>query len=394
MPRNVWVLSLTAFLVAVGFGVIVPVLPVFARSFGVSQFAVGAVVSAFALMRFVTAPFCGRIARLIGERWMLGTGIGIVAVSSAVTGAAQSYWQMLVVRGLGGIGSAMFSVAAMVILLASVDAEHRGRASALYSGGFLLGSMAGPALGGLLAAISIRAPFFFYAGTLAVAGVAALVLLQIRTQDAGSARRSTTMSAREAWSQARYRVASWANFASGWQAQGARSTLVPLLVVEVLNRDTAASGTAFAIAAAVQTLALQPAGRLVDSLGRKPVLIGGLLICGVTSAAIPAAPSMTVLTVLLSLFGIGAAALSTAPTAIVGDVAPGGSPVAVFQMFADLGSIVGPLAVGWMADVWSLSTAFAIGAGLMGLVALIALLRPIDGLPAAEDKLSAPQEDQ
>lgn len=387
MPRNVWVLSLTAFLVAVGFGVIVPVLPVFARSFGVSQFQVGAVVSAFALMRFLTAPFCGRIARVIGERWTLGIGIGIVAVSSAATGAAQSYGQMLVVRGLGGIGSAMFSVAAMVILLASVDAEHRGRASALYSGGFLLGSMAGPALGGLLAAISIRAPFFFYAGTLVVSGAVALVLLQMGRVSSGSHQRVSTMSARQAWSQARYRVAAWANFAGGWQAQGARSTLVPLLVVEVLHRDTSASGTAFAIAAAAQTLALQPAGRLVDSIGRKPVLIGGLVICGVTSALIPASSSMVAVTVLLSLFGTGAAALSTAPTAIVGDVAPGGSPVAVFQMFADLGSIVGPLAVGWMADVWSLTTAFAIGAAVMGLVALIAAIRPID-------PLTEPQEDQ
>ena len=146
LPRDVHVLSAVAFLVAVGFGVMVPVLPVFARSFGVTQFAVGAVISAFALMRFLTSPLCGPINRLIGERVALGIGIGIVALSTAGAGLAQSYPQLLVLRGVGGIGSAMFSVSAMVLLLASVTAAQRGRASALYSGGFLLGGMAGPAV--------------------------------------------------------------------------------------------------------------------------------------------------------------------------------------------------------------------------------------------------------
>ena len=59
MPREVFVLGVIAFCVAVGFGVLIPVLPVFARSFGVDNFAVGAVVSVFALMRLLTAPFCG-----------------------------------------------------------------------------------------------------------------------------------------------------------------------------------------------------------------------------------------------------------------------------------------------------------------------------------------------
>ena len=96
LPRDVHVLSAVAFLVAVGFGVMVPVLPVFARSFGVSQFAVGAVISAFALMRFLTSPLCGPINRLIGERVALGIGIGIVALSTAGAGLAQSYPQLLV----------------------------------------------------------------------------------------------------------------------------------------------------------------------------------------------------------------------------------------------------------------------------------------------------------
>lgn len=367
MPRDVWVLSLVALLVAIGFGVLVPVLPVFARSFKVTSFQVGAVVSAFALARLLMGPFCGRLNRAIGERVALGIGIGVVALSSAGAGLSQSYLQLLVLRGVGGLGSAMFSVASMSLLLASASPLQRGRASALYSGGFLIGGMAGPAVGGLLAAISIRAPFFFYAGTLVLAGGAGLLLLTHRDLTPTGESKPEAFSFADAWGHARYQVACAANFATGWQSQGARSTLVPILVVEVLDRPTSWTGIAFAVAAVVQALVLQPAGRLVDIWGRRPMLITGLVTCALSSALIPFAPNIGWLVVILCAFSAGSAIMSPAPTALVGDVigSNGGTPVAVFQMSSDLGSIIGPLAAGALADHFPLPVAFGIGAALM-----------------------------
>ena len=60
----------------------------------------------------------------------------------------------------------MFTVSAFTLLLTSVDSGLRGRAAGFFQGGFLIGGMTGPAVGGLLSAISLTAPFFFYAGTL------------------------------------------------------------------------------------------------------------------------------------------------------------------------------------------------------------------------------------
>lgn len=370
MPRDVWVLSLVALLVAIGFGVMVPVLPVFARSFSVSQFQVGAVISAFALARLAMGPFCGRLNRAIGERVALGSGIGIVALSTVGAGLSQSYLQLLVLRGVGGIGSAMFSVAAMSLLLASVGPQLRGRASALYSGGFLIGGMAGPAVGGLLAAISIRAPFFFYAATLVLAGGAGLALLSRRAVTPADKTGEAALALADVWRRPGYRLACAANFTTGWQAQGARSTLVPLLVVEVLDRPTSWTGLAFAVAAIVQAVLLQPAGRLVDTWGRRPMLAAGLVMCAASSALIPFAPNMAWLVVSLCVFGAGSAVMSTAPTAMVGDATAGtgGTPVAVFQMASDLGSIIGPLAVGALADHYPLPIAFGIGAALMAVL--------------------------
>ena len=118
-----------AFMVALGFGVVAPAITPFAVQFGVSKAAAGAVISAFAFARLATAPFAGRLVNRFGERVLLGIGIGIVAVSSLLAGLAQSYWQLLALRGAGGFGSIMFSVSS-ASLLYRVTAPHHARTGA------------------------------------------------------------------------------------------------------------------------------------------------------------------------------------------------------------------------------------------------------------------------
>lgn len=384
LPRDVYVLGVISFFVMVGFGVVIPVLPVYVRSFNVGNFEIGAVVSAFALMRLIASPFCGRLIDWMGERLVLAIGIGIVAVSSGLVGIAGSYPQLLFLRGVGGIGSAMFTVAAMTMLLGSTSPALRARAIGVYQGGFLLGGMAGPAIGGLLAAISLTAPFFFYAGTLAIAGVVGLVMLRPRTirHDAGAPAAEVAVSIpfRMVLADRRYRAACVANFAQGWTSFGVRSALIPVLIVEVLNGPTAWTGIAFAIAAIAQTIALAPAARFIDTVGRKPAIIGSFAAAALIIAAVPFAPNIGVLTVLLSLYGIASAFMGTAPAAVVGDAAGPRSPraVAVFSMFSDVGAIVGPLAAGLLADRFSYPVAFGVGAVLFLAASAYALRMPKD----------------
>jgi MFS family permease len=384
LGRDVYVLGVIAFFVMVGFGVVVPVLPVYVKSFGVGNLEIGAVVSAFALMRFVASPLCGKLIDWAGERTILAVGIGIVAVSSGLVGIAGSYPQLLMLRGAGGIGSAMFTVAAMTLLLRTTAPGIRGRAVGFYQGGFLIGGMAGPALGGLLATISLTAPFFFYAGTLAVAGVIGLVLLQPATRPgAGSSGApATLMPLRTVLRDPRFRAACLANFSQGWSSFGVRGALVPVLVVEVLNGPSSWTGIAFAVAAVAQTLALAPASRFVDTVGRKPAIIGAFAVAAVTITAIPFAPNIWLLTALLCLYGVAAAFMGTAPAASVGDAAgtAGGRPVAIFSMFSDFGAIVGPLVAGLLADTVSYPVAFLVGGLLFVATSLYALRMP-GGLP-------------
>jgi DHA1 family multidrug resistance protein-like MFS transporter len=380
LPREVGVLVAVAFSVAVGFGIVAPAIPVFARSFGVSRTAAGAVISAFAFMRLVTALGVGRLVDRFGERLILATGIAIVAGSSALAGLARSYDQLLVLRGLGGFGSAMFSVSAVSLLLRVVEPDQRGRASGLFAGGFLLGGVTGPAFGGLVTSYSIRAPFFLYAGTLAVAGGIGLYALRHtpladKSGGEGGVQRTGLL---DALRKPAYRAAMAANFADAWAVLGVRSALIPLFVGDVLEVGIVWVGVGFVVVAATNAAVLLPAGRVADTRGRRPVLMTGCLVSAAGVLMLALLPTLAGYLAAMVVFGVGSGMLDVAPAAVVGDVVTGrgGTVVAAYQMSGDAGQVVGPLVAGRLADSLSYGAAFGATAGVLGLAAVLAYAAP------------------
>ena len=162
--REVWILIGAAFVVAVGFGIVAPAIPQFARSFGVGPTAAATIVSTFAAFRLLFAPVGGRLSERFGERPVYLVGLLVVALSTAAAGLASSYGWLLAFRSVGGIGSTMFTVSAVALLVRLSPPTHRGRVSAAYGSAFLLGNVFGPVLGGLLAPLGLRAPFLIYGG--------------------------------------------------------------------------------------------------------------------------------------------------------------------------------------------------------------------------------------
>lgn len=377
LPREVYILVAVAFFVALGFGIVAPALPVFARDFGVGRASAAAVISAFAVMRIVFALPAGKLVDRFGERGVLATGIAIVAGSSALAGTANSYVQLIALRGIGGVGSAMFSISALSLLVRLVPSNQRGQALGLWQGGFLLGAIAGPVVGGFVDAVSIRLPFFLYAGTLAVAGSVAIVALR-HTPLADRDEKSTARtSLPDALRNPAYRAALAANFADGWGAVGVRSALIPLFVSDVLHRTPVWTGVGFLVVTALNGATLIPASRYADRVGRKPVLVSGCLTSGAGVAMLAVWPGLTGYLLGMGLLGLGSGLLDVAPGAVVGDVVDGrGGPVfAAYTMSADLGTVFGPVAAGWIADA-SYSSAFGSTAGIFGIAALVSVMAP------------------
>ncbi len=386
MPVEVTILTAVSFTVALGFGIVAPDIPAFARHFGVSTTSAASVVSVFALLRVIGALPAGRLVDRFGEHRVMAAGIAIVAASSILAGLSGSFVQLLVLRGIGGLGSAMFSVSAQTLLLVSVPAEHRGRASGLFSGGFLVGGISGPALGGLLAAWSLRAPFFLYGGLLIVPAVIAAVVLRDAPAGPGrggpgrgGARTAPPVAglARALRSRA-YRAAAAANLADGFAAVGVRSAIVPLYVRDALHRSAVWTGLGFLVVAALNAAALLPAGWAADRYGRRPVIVAGCSVSAGGLVMLAVLPGLPGYLIALATLGLGSGLLDVAPAAMIGDIldGEGGTVVASYQMAGDAGTVAGPVTAGYLVDTVSYSAAFGLAAGILGLAAVLGLFAP------------------
>src|SRR5665811_2338192 len=382
LPPEVAVLTAVAFSVALGFGIVAPAIPLFAKAFGVSNFAAGAVISVCVLVRFASAPVAGRLVNRLGERVVLASGIGIVGVSSLLAGLSGSFAQLIVLRGIGGFGSALFTVSSFALLMRVAAPDQRGRSAGTYQTGFLLGAIAGPAFGGPLTAWSLRGPFFVYAATLLVAGAVAMVFLArtaLREHEvaAGTADVAPTPLG-TALRSAAYRAAVANNFAVGWAIFGVRSSLIPLFVVEGLRLGPSWTGAGLVVSAVVQALVLIPTGRMVDSRGRRPFLQAGAAFSMAEGVVMALAGSAPLFMIGMALYGTGSAFLSVSSAAVVGDVigGRGGTPVAAFQMASDAGAFLGPLVAGALADTASFEVAFLATAAVSGLAFVATLVMP------------------
>ncbi|GGK44852.1 MFS transporter [Nocardia camponoti] len=370
LPAEIWVLIAASFVIALGFGLVAPVLPQFAREFGVGIAAASAIVSAFALMRLVFAPASGKLVQKLGERRVYMTGIAIVALSTGACAFAQSYWQLLVLRSLGGIGSTMFTVSSMALVIRISPPAQRGRVSGLYSTSFLVGTLVGPLVGSAFAGFGLRAPFVIYAVALLIVCVIVFLGLREPAAELASERAAPAFGFREALSVPAYRAVLVSNFATGAAVFGVRMALVPLIVVEVLHHDVSMSGVALTVFAAGNAAVLFVSGRLSDRFGRKPFLVAGSAICAVGMVALGLSPTLLWLFVASFVAGVGSGMFTPTQQAALADVigsrARGGPVLAGFQMAGDLGTVVGPVVLGWVAE----RTSF--GIGMLGTGALLA----------------------
>lgn len=381
LPREVGVLTAVAFAVALGFGIVAPAIALFAKDFGVSDFLAGTVIAIFAGMRFVASPFAGWLVNRSGERVILASGIGIVAVSSALAGLSGSFWQLFILRGAGGVGSAMFTVSAAALLLRVVEPQQRARATGAFQSGFLIGGITGPLFGGLLTSISLRLPFFVYAATLVAAGTIGLVFLshsrlRAREEKVGTLEPPTPLLTAV---RSRAYIAAVANsFSTGWGLFGLRMSLLPLFVVEGLDLGPAWIGYGLLVSTLTQGVLLVPAGRVADLRGRRPALVGGALMVTLSFILLATLESSWAYMLSMAIFGVGSAFLGTSSSAVVGDVigGRGGTAISAYQMASDLGAVVGPLVGGALSDAYSYSTAFALTAGVCAIGLGLAVTMP------------------
>ena len=292
LPREAWVLIGANVVSALGYGVVSPVLPAYARTFGVSMSAVTFAITMFSVMRLCFAPPSGLLVQRLGERPVYLAGLLIGSVSTGACAFVQNYWELLVFRAIGGIGSTMFFISALGLMIRISPPDARGRVAGLFASSFLIGLVAGPLMGSLTAGFGLRAPFLIYGAVTMLTAIVVSYNLRRSTLSAPAEQSHSEVTLRAALRHRAYRSALVSNFATGWSVFGLRMAVVPLFISDVLGRGPSTIGLTLALFAVGNVAVVLPSGYLSDRIGRRGLLIGGLLASGAATIWLGASASL------------------------------------------------------------------------------------------------------
>jgi MFS family permease len=389
--------------VALGFGMITPILPDYARDLGVSLAAVGLVQALFGFTRFGSGLIGGLFVDRFGERRSTIAGLLIVAASSYAAGLATNFPQLLIARGLGGGGSALFIAGLMTRIIRVVEPSAMGRATGAFRSAFLIGGAGGPALGGFVGQhFGISAPFHFYATGLLISAVITYFVMPAHTAGADAPRRSprdALRAARPLLRDLRYVVALLATLTAWWTLAGAGQTLAAIFAEDELGFSKSRIGFGITLIAIGELFILLIAGRLSDRIGRRAVLIPSLVVAGIATVLIGQIDLEIrwAFYPVMMIMGMGVAAMSTASGGLLGDSVPregSGAAVGVNQMAGDAGYIVSQGALPAVADVGGFPLAYGLSALPAAATLVVALKLPKEppsGSRTAPDRDRIPQ---
>jgi MFS transporter, ACDE family, multidrug resistance protein len=366
LPREAWVLIGANAVAALGYGVVSPVLPAFARTFGVSMGAVTFAITIFSVMRLCFAPPTGLLVQRLGEQWVYLGGLLVVSVSTGVCAFIHSYWQLLLFRAIGGIGSTMFFISALGLMIRISPPDARGRVAGLFATSFLVGAAAGPLVGSLTAGLGLRAPFLIYGVAVLITMIVVFYALRRSTLGSPAEHTAPAVTVRSALRHRAYRASLLSNFATGWAVFGLRMAVVPLFISDVLGRGPRMTGLALGLFAFGNLVVALPSGHLSDRIGRRTLLIGGFFGCSAATVLLGASSSVSVFLIAAFLGGAGSGISASPQQAAIADIlgssARTGTAVSTFQMMVDLGAIVGSMTVTEIAEHMSFEWGFVISA--------------------------------
>ncbi|MFW9925420.1 MAG: MFS transporter [Candidatus Thorarchaeota archaeon] len=390
-------LSLVTLLVLLGLSLVAPILPTYAESFQVSYTLVGFVVSSFAVTRMILDMPAGLLSRRYDKKRIMIIGLVLLSTSSVVAGLATSYITLVIARMIEGAGSALYVTTATVFLAQISGEEKRGQWMSLYMGMLLLGAIFGPTFGGVLADLyDIRAPFFAYA---IITGLAVIPTLALpKMSNSGNLSNpldlnEITKDIREVLSNPSFLLVTFAVFTMFLLRTGVRSTLVPLFAANNLGFSSGDIGFVLTIGGITTALTMVPMGSVSDKIGRKIPLALCLVLTAAIILLIPSTVDLLTISVVIGVYG-AVIGLSGPSAAYVTDVSPQDKleiSMGLYRTISDLGFVVGPLLLGFLADITATPVEGASHSGLIGfvpfMVASIILIFAFFALLKAKDPI-------
>jgi MFS transporter, DHA1 family, tetracycline resistance protein len=356
-----------------GFGMVIPVMPLYAQKLGASPAWTGLLFTGYSAMQFVFAPVWGRLSDRIGRRPVLLCSIAMTSVAFAAYGLAQSFAVLLASRLFAGAATANIAIAQAYVADVTPP-EGRARGMGLIGAAFGLGFVLGPAIGGILSHHSLAAPGLAAAGLAAANGMAAfLVLAEPERHTSSASSRGRVAALVEEMSRPGIRPLLVCYFLAVTAFSAMESTYA-FLAKDRYGVSEEHVSYVFAYIGVLVTL-VQGAlvGPLSRRLGEKRLLITGVALQALALALLPFATGLTGLLVATAPLAVGSGFTQPALTALISRQSRAeeqGGSLGIGQSTAAMARIVGPVSA---TRVFELSPAYPYlgGAALMAIAGLV-----------------------
>jgi len=364
ITRLVLSFYLPSLLLSFSGGMLVPVLPLFAKSLDASYGLVGLASAGVGIGMLLGDLPSAALIRRLGHRGAMLVGVGCTALATLAISWAQSMPEVVLYRVISGFGQALYGIARHTYIAQAVRASGRGRAISLFGGLLRIGRFVGPLAGGTIAkAMGLRIPFLFVGAAYGSAFLA-MALFVPRARDDPGIEQATHAGVSGLAHVLRSRLHILAPAGVGQlfaqMIRSGRSTIIPLYAADVIGLDVQLIGLVVSISSAVDMLFFYPAGLIMDRLGRKWAVVPSFAIQALGMSLVPLTGSFAGILFAASLIGFGNGFSSGSMMTLGADLAPEtarGEFLSIWRLIGDVGSSGGPLAVGAIADAVALPTA-------------------------------------
>ncbi|MDM5326539.1 MFS transporter [Neobacillus sp. CF12] len=348
--RALPILFLVMFLVMIGFGIIIPVLPFYAEEMGASPTQLGLLMAVYSMMQLIFAPFWGKLSDRIGRKPIMMIGIAGLSLSFFMQAMATELWMLFAARIIGGLLSSANMPTAMAYVADITTPENRGKGMGIVGAAVGLGFVFGPAIGGIFSKSSMSMPFY-------LAGTSSLITLVIIFFLLKESLQKNNADDNQSIKQSRWKAFS-----------GPASVLFLLQLLISLSLSGLEATFAYFAAKRAGLGAIQlgyifmimgfagamvqggMVGRLTKKYGEGKVIQGGIIVSAIGFALILLVDSFTTAAIFLSIFGIGNGVIRPSVSSLLTKTtdAGHGSATGLLSSFDSLGRIVGPPLGGWL----------------------------------------------
>ena len=351
--RALPILFAVMFLVMVGFGIIIPVLPFYAENIGASPTQLGFLMAVYSLMQLLFAPIWGRISDRIGRKPVILIGILGLSLSFYLMGISTSLWMLFVARIIGGILSSANMPTVMAYVADITSPEDRGKGMGVVGAATGLGFVFGPALGGVFSKISLSMPFY-------VAGVTSLltfflVLFLLKESLPKEKRGQNHKEQTSVWNELNgsQSILFYLQLFISLSLSGLEATFA-YFAAKKAGIGTVELGYIFMImglASAVVQGGL--VGKMTKKFGEGFVIQIGIIVSAIGFGLILFVHNFTTAAIYLTIFGIGNGVIRPSVSALLtkSSTAGHGSTTGLLSSFDSLGRIIGPPLGGWLFSI-------------------------------------------